>query len=537
MHYPSKSIFLLLLILMSLVSCNIYLGPENTRIENSTFHQTKSGIQYYYQESTGLLLSETQNTRRVPLDSDAFAKGDYSSYALKVYPKSYLEQWALERMDDIKVSYIPFGFEPVSLYNASIDDVRQSFPLLNEEVGYLVKGEKKNYGQELPETERDVESRLPVLYVEWPKEKPLPEELAYSIEFGLSDGETRYITDPYYYDIVFNTYDSVLDEYVRLNQLKVRIDRGDDVYNYQFTDSKGHITVSDDIVGSTYTTSQFIISVILSSPDWIISRPSYPFSPIGECLGTISSLGLNNRLIQNDTIYVTLSSTTATKEYDILRAVDYYHNSIHDFSSSILTGESQTIFSASASYTPGIYGVTSLFPESNISWVRIYNSPEDIDHTMGVILHEMGHVRKIIAGYTANDEDEEKLLHESYACFIGWHLSRQYYESKGHVFSSEYDRLFFNSQHQQEWIYVDPNPSPYSPLMIDFCDNYNQHTADSAFIDDSISGCNVVTIENYGKISSTLSDFTTYVSNLAGTYFTTTQFNALINYYEPYFNQ
>ncbi len=369
------------------------------------------------------------------------------------------------------------------------------------------------------------EIQLTTLYVEWPKEKPLPQELCYDIIGGLrgpgaGGGDLPFL---YSYPIVFRTYDSVLNEYVRLNKLKVYVDMGEDD-QIVYTNNKGCITVSNDIVGVMTQPEDYTLTVIMSSPDWTITRDSTSTTPINNYLGTVSSLGM---LVMNDTTYVTLSSLTT--EYEIHRAVDYYHNTSHDFSSSIYSGESETFYSAVVDSDSGADGKATIDTLSGVKRVIIYNNSLYTKELMGVILHEVGHVRKFVAGYTADNSDTKKLLHESYASFIGWYLSRLYYETHGYTFSGEFQKMVFNSQHCQYWRFI--LPSYYSPLLIDMCDLINQHNYSNAYVNETISGCPPTAIEAGGRISMSVAEFITNISSLIGVYFTQAQLDAVMIYY------
>lgn len=487
---------------------------------------TKADNPCYYHEPTGLLITPKANTRLVSLDSDEYAKSNFTSYALKVFPRSYLEQRYIENLEDVIVTYVPFGYSPVSADNMSREVLHRSFTVFEEENPYTEMSECKQY---VPDADvnsmKKAKIQLPTLYVEWPKEKPLPQGLCYDIIGGLrgpgaGGGDLPLL---YSYPIVFRTYDSVLNEYVRLNKLKVYVDMGEDD-QIVYTNNKGCITVSNDVVGVTTQPKDYTLTVIMSSPDWTITRDSTSTTPINNYLGTVSSLGT---LVVNDTTYVTLSSLTT--EYEIHRAVDFYHNTSHDFSSSINTGESLTIYSAVTDYDSTHNGRNYYYPSTFVNRIIIYNNSLTLPNIMGSVFHEMGHARKNSAGYDAYGSDSEIMLHESYASFIGWYLSRLYYETHGYIFPGEFNKMVFNTEHCQYWLFI--YHLPYTPLLIDMCDLINQHSYNSSHVNDTITGCPISAIEYAGKISSSLTQFLTNISYLEGVYYTQAQLDVMMNYY------
>ena len=517
-------------LLLALVSCEKELLEEFDYVGESKdmTMTTKADNTYYYHEPTGLLLMPKTKSRVMPVGTKEYAESNFSAYALKIFPRSYLEQRHIENLEDVIVSYVPFGYTPVSINNMSRETLRRNYTVIEEENPYTETSKCIQYAPDADASSmKTTKIHLPTLYVEWPKEKPLPQNLNYDIIGGLripgGGGDLPFL---YCYPIVFRTYDSVLNDYVRLNKLKVYVDMGED-NQIMYTNNKGCVTVSNDIVGVTTQPEDYTLTLIMSSPDWTITRDSTSTTPINNYLGKVSSLGT---LVMNDTTYVTLSSLTT--EYEIHRAVDYYHNTLHDFSSSINTGESQTIYSAVEASSSSINGKTIYNSQTPFLRIIIYNNLNTLRNTMGTIFHEIGHARKNAAGYSAYTLDTEIMLHESYASFIGWYLSRLYYETHGYVFPSEYNKLRFNTEHCQYWIFI--FHEPYTPLLIDMCDNYNQHSYNNYFnsyVNDTITGCPITSIEYAGKISSSLAEFLTNISYLEGIYYTQAQLNDILYYY------
>ena len=163
--------------------------------------------------------------------------------------------------------------------------------------------------------------------------------------------------------------------------------------------------------------------------------------------------------------------------------------------------------------------------------IIIFNNGLVTQQLMGVIFHEIGHARKDFAqGTTYDSTNSQLLIHESYASFIGYHLSRKYYVSKGYSLSGS-NYIFFNGQHRQNWSYGLYNTSP---LFVDLTDDFNEHAYVSYGVDDTISGVPILSIDQLGKLSIDLSDFVSNISPLVGVYFTQAQLNSMLSYYSNY---
>ena len=105
---------------------------------------------------------------------------------LKVFPRNEKEQYELENMENIFVSYIPFScvYLPQDINNDEVD-------IYNSQV-YCKYVVDKEYVETSSDSIVNTSLLMPVLYVSWPKSKPLPENYDFQIEY-----ETF---NPYYYD-------------------------------------------------------------------------------------------------------------------------------------------------------------------------------------------------------------------------------------------------------------------------------------------------------------------------------------------------
>lgn len=112
------------------------------------------------------------------------AQLEATHYALKVFPKDEKEQWEIELMEDIKVTYIPFDY--VQLPEDSEEQLksistRSETPIYPEVSPYGVVYDDFETLEDIP---TEIETIImPILYVVWPCDKPLPEGIDYVIDY------------------------------------------------------------------------------------------------------------------------------------------------------------------------------------------------------------------------------------------------------------------------------------------------------------------------------------------------------------------
>lgn len=479
----------------------------------------------YYHASTGLYLVPVIDTRLVPYDSGktCSSTSSFSGYALSILPRSYNEQIEIEQAEGIMVSYIPFGFEPISISPAmasdvccsSLEDDTRTVPVQTSK-GY--DSIQKSIGDEKGDGPSSI--RIPTLYVEWPIDKPLPNDLDYTIDYYILRGEdTPRILYPSNYHFVIRTNDSILNKYVRLRNLKIQVSYNGLIVTNSNTNSNGYVKVTGNQANDASEPLSYTLTAILSTSKWKITRNTNQTTPIHITLGTVSQYFDSSHPL--DTMYINLSSSST--ELEIHRALDFYHNSSHELSSSILTTESNYRVSAPTSSNFNKDGETGWDYVNNGSFSFIYNNGLTLAELMGVIYHELGHARKLYAqsGPSGNSEDHYR-IHESYACFVGYHMSRKYYSMNGYSFGSG-TYIWFNEQHMQYW-----TTGRYTPLFVDLTDDYNQSSISSSYVSDSISDVPITAIDSLGKVTSTISGFITNTAPMVGVYFTQNQLDSLL---------
>lgn len=270
-------------------------------------------------------------------------------YALRIYPRNEHEQWQIERMDDIGISYIPFDYvqlpedDQIRLKLEAGNNLSQEDEL--EKSGYTVVYDDLETIDSLLPSETYT---MPILYVVWPCEKPFPEGYDYKIDyevfipeyydgntksqFGLSMDELWLLEN----EAVSIALSQPVDEDVNLTPVTyVKILRGS---IFHFDKLMGKLPLENlklqfqlgSNIHETYTGSNGNFNITATIPDeasfiavynhekWKITSENST-SPITHNLGTVQDVWKDG----ND-IYRQMSSNSPCME--IHRAVNYYYN-------------------------------------------------------------------------------------------------------------------------------------------------------------------------------------------------------------------
>ena len=109
-------------------------------------------------------------------------------YALKIYPHNEEEQWRVEMMEDVQVSYIPFDYAQLTLQEVeklpqAQTKTRSAADTFAEKSPYTVTYvySDDSYGGPTG----PVTYQLPILYTVWPVSKSLPDDLEYVIDYDV----------------------------------------------------------------------------------------------------------------------------------------------------------------------------------------------------------------------------------------------------------------------------------------------------------------------------------------------------------------
>ena len=457
-------------------------------------------VETVYHPATNTVLAKvSEDSRLISTKAE-----DATHYAVKFLPKSTNELFTLIRTENVMTSYYPFGYMPTNLSRSESTSDSEVF----DENPYT-----ETYTN--PDDPEDVfVTTLPVIYAYWPIAQALPEDIDYEMCFpvrmpGDDNGREEMTRDPSFlhqYPMYIRTYDSKLASYVPMRNLKVRLSYGT-VWADLYTGSNGYVLIDPMTLYnvSTFLESRDVtVTLIYETGKWIISSDNAT-NPIHVQLGAIKDIWTTIDLedTQADPYYLNLASST--KECEIHRAVDYYHNSTHQLTSFIDSDEEGVVIHAMSTSNGSRAGTDF---STNTPTILVYNNSgqnQTQERYIGSIIHELGHVHQY---YVKNVNSSTFLAYdrsflESYASYVGWLVGEYYYTSKGYVKSGPGEDLC--QQSRQTWYYGSTGEfSYYTPFYVDLIDQYNQYTTGTSLPDDPISGVPVSLIEYMGATYTSL---------------------------------
>lgn len=423
-------------------------------------------------------------------------------YCLKIYPRNEAEQWEVELMEDVKVAYIPFDY--VQLTEAEVQRVsamtRASDANTFDEVSH--HSVTDDYTSAEGETQT-VTQVMPVLYVVWPCNKPLPQQMDYVVDYpvlipphntsttrsatGLStvalqaveteaislalgipaspqvmtmtvDDRIRMINGTVLY------YDTSLKANVPQANLKQRVQLGSNIWE-DYSDSNGYFMMEGQIPNeATYYH-------VFQHPKWKITTESST-SPVILNWGSVGT-----RWPYFASWAITINPAMDSRPvYRINPAVNYFYHGNHSIKTwSYADGIRIKAMTEAPEVTNGyFYGPTS----SDAAYIEIFNKNKNkASGLAGTVLHELGHfVHYCERGSSKKINEVHQLIKESFASYVGWHVGENYYSSLGYIKeSSSYD---LTNQNRQYWYPIRKheydNLKFYTPLFVDLIDTYNQ---------------------------------------------------------------
>ncbi len=417
-------------------------------------------------------------------------------YALKIYPRTESEQWAISRMEDIQISYTPFDY--VMLPKEQSDALRaakSSIPTHPDVSRYTVTYENMRT-VEGPVSAQSFD--MPVMYVVWPCSKPLPQGYDYEIDYEVylpsydsaENGNVATRNTVLVNDVVqileqeairlvvggdlpiigiiptrtvsghIYEYDTYMDRIVPMCNLYVQLQMGTSVLS-TYTDNYGRFSITNRIPDGAS------LSVLFTHPKWMITSyvDTYPtILHMGSVDATYPSSGKTFTLSQQN-----------YPSCEIHRAVDYYYHGDHEFVPRIR--EDGIILRArDQSNANGNFG---LFHYGNNEYIEVFNLHRYMDsYVVGCTLHELGHFTHLgERGGNTNFSNVHYMIAESYASYVGWYLCGEYYKYIGAQFD---DSENITGQNRQAWVKTFACANPlYSPLFIDLFDDYNQSVDDA----------------------------------------------------------
>lgn len=492
-------------------------------------------------------------------------------YALRVYPRNETEQWLIDRMDDVSRSYLPFDYAAASADDASAagadSDSAPSVEL--EQSPYTVTYD--DYVTADGEPVEPMTVRMPVMYVVWPCDKPLPDELDYKIDYevflprsaaqtrstGLgaeamrlleleavcraegvarTRGEFELIKQefPKVRTGTVLTYDNKLYENVPMAHLCVQFSYGTNIYTV-YTDADGYYTSGVELFNAT------TYSFILSHNFWKIVRGE-SVVPITISKGTVGSTILSGSVIPVEPRPKEIILSADYLDYHIHRAVDYFYHGAHEITKHYYDGAGITIHSMKEPHLDGQTIAEFYYnPNANIrAYLTIYNADTenhwyytDAMYLSG-ILHEFGHFcqyserNRQYSSYVAS----HKLVRESYASYVGWLLGTKYYTERGYYLPTGGTDITANENRSWTKNTTIENGGHYSPLFVDLVDDYNQNPNKTNIYNyDAIHGVPNLVITKVAKEATTWASCKNILRSFVGQYYTSEE---LEEYFEPY---
>lgn len=497
----------LLILPFILFSCSIWIEDEKPfdgEIDIPFSSSTRAAVSFdsdlYYHEELGLVLRAYDIFDNPQVHKVDDREDGITHLGVKFYPKDIKQQRSLSTSNVASVTYVPFGFNPVSPEGL---DIKQ-LPAYPEHSPYQIDNSQYRTTAPAGESLAPKTTQLPIMYALWPINEPLPEGVEYEVCFKVKEpqeeesGSTRSLGSNLY-NIEFLSYDSLLLDYVPLNKLEVQLIY--DIYSASyFTDSTGFASMSPSHLLNVPSNNQSDIAVfvVLETEDWAITLNNGT-TPIHQYIGTAGSMWFSS----TPTTFTCLR-TSNTTEYEIHRAVDYYFNSNHDLSTNISSYEHDRRI-IHAMNSPGVDDTMSATGISMDAPIFVYNGFSSQKDCIASVLHELGHVRMMKHKQDFSLMSSTPALIESYASFIGWYLGNQYYTSKGFTFP--YTGYEISYQGRQDWLpgYNDN----YTPFFVDLVDDYNQ-----LVINDPIYGYTPAWVDGLGLTYSSITDCGSYLYSL-----------------------
>lgn len=541
----------------SLISYDLCAVNQCSNIECEKFN---AGTEYYH-ESTNSLIKETGDPYRYEnmkvACNELIEKGQIANenilqathYVLKIYPRNMREQYEIENMSDVNVSYIPFSYSYVA-HDINMNVAKSSIQIYKEDYKYVVES---IYDEVSSDSIVKNKLLMPLLYVTWPKDKLLPKNYDYQIEYEMvnpyysnnakginvyndsfSKSEMRLIeresirqniidSRSYSNNECINVSGAIFYKNVfsqstpPLHNLQVRFQLGSVMWEVM-TNSSGEYVIRDSLpVDATY-------SIRFWHPKWRLTREGTT-TPIAYTMGTVGELW------SNSSNYRVAYRKDSRPLFESHVAVNYYYHGNHGIPKYVL---SNGIRIETLDVTDTLANGYFRYSSSSAPYIQIFNNNKDKPaEIMGTVLHELGHnVMYQAYGSYSLFKNTDKFIKESWSSFCGWYLCRKYYETLG---ITEQDGL--NSFSGQAWQYWERSfnhsqlYSHYSPILIDLMDTYNQATSSTAYNNDPISSVPISAIIDFGITYKTWEEYRDALEDYVGGYYSSTRFD---NYIAPY---
>lgn len=528
-----------------------HAGTESFLLQQNdpySLHNFKKALSNLATGNTDQALTKSQT-----VDFQSVQELSATHYALRMYPRNEHEQWQIERMDDIGISYIPFDYvqlpddDQTRLKLEAGNELSQGEEL--EESSYIVVYDDLETIDSLLPSETYT---MPILYVVWPCEKPFPEGYDYKIDyevfipeyydgntksqFGLSMDElwlleneavsialgqqvnedTKALTPVTYVRVLRGSIyhaDKLMDK-LPLENLKLQFRLGSNIQE-TYTGSNGFFNITATIPDE----ASFI--AVYNHAKWKITSENST-SPITFNFGTVQDVWKDGNDIYRQVI-------SGSPYMEIHRAVNYYYNGSH----SVRTwhyddGIRIRALSREGEKELGYFSYSLTGPAS----ITIFgNTIYDQNITIGTVLHELGHFTHYgeRGGYRMFKK-VHTMIKESFASYVGFYLGEKYYISHGFVKPSV--NYYITRQGRQNWQKTD---NQYTPLFVDLIDDYNQGNASNSYPYDRITNVPHSLMREIAQEDYDWNECRSRLVRNIGRYYTETEFNAFISDFDYWF--
>lgn len=433
-------------------------------------------------------------------------------YALRIFPRSEDEQWSVEQMEDVRVSYIPFTYVALTEQEAGEVTTLPEDALFEEEGTSTVEYEGTSIADPAPDGpdgggifEGDVTYEIPVLYAVWPVDKELPDYLDYLMDYEVflpdAAGATRsgrlnaqclvMIEDE---AISFalgrpstraprtradatlsgecRDWEVLTNLRVPVPRVKVRFHLGSNVVEVD-ADGNGRFGIAASRVpaGASW-------ELVFQNSKWKVTREG---STVPKSFFQGDVYQDNFWADESNVVGIDFTPLDAT----ILKALNYYYYGNHGLKKWEYDGGIRVI---SNSNSNGSYN--GLFTYSGSTCFITYyrnNSGNNRNILMGTVFHELGHFihfNESGGSYSAFTM-VDRFLQESFASWVGWSLTQKYFAELGYV--PDAGRDISGQSRQTSWVRTTTSDwGYYSPLFVDLEDTYNQSLIGSNYNDDRV---------------------------------------------------
>lgn len=501
-----------------------------------------------------------QNITRVEQNEfDNSHKLAATHYALKIYPKNENEQWKIERLEDVKVAYIPFNYvqlpDDVEIKNMSL--TRSTENTFSESNIHTITYEDAltSDGTIVNET-----YNLPILYAIWPCSKPLPEDIEYVLDYevflprtymetrcGTFSEDAMYILENEAIALALGRahesrqitrsnpvitlrgrsvyYDTFVERHIPQKNLKFRFQLGSNIWD-TYTQSDGCFSITEAIPTSA------TVSIMYQHPYWKITRESST-SPHVTSFGTVANWWGND--LSAEKLFYYGSSVPANALHS---AVDFYYNGAHSIRTWMYENDGIRVIVMETSDSDGAAG-SFVYSKNSRAYIKIYQTNlSESNQLAGTIFHEFGHFTHFgeRGGYTGSAYNGfvgvNNGLKESFASYIGNYIAETYYKNLGYTKQSDSESICYQSR--QSWYKT--SDSMYTPLFVDLQDKYNQGTNSSVKPNDEIKNVPHSVMRRIAQEVTSWTQCRNILEEYIGVYYTAEEFNNFISAYDYWFN-